>query len=51
MRYYLNFLNNAIAAIDKIDKETLWQEKEPEWWLQMMETKVFLIKQKEQLTP
>lgn len=26
-----------ISKIDIIDKETPWQNSEPEWWLEMME--------------
>ena len=28
---------DILTEINKIDKDTPWQETEPEWWLEMME--------------
>ena len=32
---YINLLQNIINECEKIDKDTEWQEVEPEWWLMM----------------
>lgn len=34
---YIELLTEILIKINEIDTETLWQEVEPEWWLQMME--------------
>lgn len=33
---YIELLDNFLKEIDIIDGETPWQERKPEWWLQMM---------------
>lgn len=34
---YIALLEDLITRIDKIDKDTPWQECEPEWWFDMMD--------------
>jgi len=33
---YKDLLNSLLSDIDEIDSEVVWQESEPEWWVQMM---------------
>ena len=36
---FTNLLIDTSAKISAIDKETEWQDYEPEWWVEMMELK------------
>lgn len=39
-----------IVKIEEIDKATIWQEVEPQWWLEMMQVYRELLKAKYNLT-
>lgn len=34
---FTNLLINTKAEIERIDKATIWQNTEPEWWIEMMD--------------
>ena len=40
---YEELKQQILKSIEEIDKETPWQNIEPEWWLEMMELQKFVI--------
>lgn len=47
---FLTALNTFIERTEKIDKDTPWQEVEPQWWLLMMKMQRAAIATKQEMT-
>ena len=47
---YLSMLEYFLNKIDKVDKQTPWQEIEPEWWIDMIEIREFILNKKEKIS-
>ena len=46
---YVALLQHIVDECNKIDKDTEWQEVEPEWWLMMTTTQRMAMQHKSQL--
>ena len=43
---YLFILEHFLNEIDRVDRQTPWQEIEPEWWIDMIEIREFILNKK-----